>query len=106
MSDTEKEVVSPVVAQAANEPAVKEARTFEDRPKRFKKINKKKVCLFCQEKDREIDYKDVATLRKFITEKGKIVPRRQSGVCSKHQRRLAEEIKKARTMALLPFVAD
>ncbi|MCL2751621.1 MAG: 30S ribosomal protein S18 [Firmicutes bacterium] len=61
--------------------------------------------MFCQEKA-SIDYKDTAKLRKFITEKGKIVPRRMSGTCSMHQRALAVEIKKARNIALLPFKAD
>ena len=71
-----------------------------------KKAPRKKVCTFCGDKATEIDYKDVAKLRKFITEKGKIVPRRMSGVCAKHQRLLAEAIKRARVMALLPYVAE
>ena len=71
-----------------------------------RKAPRKKVCTFCVDKATEIDYKDVAKLRKFITEKGKIVPRRMSGVCAKHQRLLAEAIKRARVMALLPYVAE
>ena len=71
-----------------------------------RKAPPKKVCTFCVDKATEIDYKDVAKLRKFITEKGKIVPRRMSGVCAKHQRLLAEAIKRARVMALLPYVAE
>jgi small subunit ribosomal protein S18 len=80
----------------------------QDRPyKKFRKSrSRKKVCAFCQDKTKQIDYKDTATLRKFVTEKGKIVPRRQTGVCSKHQRKLALEIKRARIVALLPFKAD
>ena len=77
--------------------------------KRFaanKRVPRKKVCLFCTEKVTEIDYKDTAKLRKYITENGKILPRRMSGVCAKHQRMLAEAIKRARGMALLPYVAD
>ena len=54
----------------------------------------------------ELDYKDVAKLRKFITEKGKIVPRRMSGTCAKHQRVVTEAVKRAREMALLPYVAE
>jgi small subunit ribosomal protein S18 len=73
---------------------------------RAKRPLKKKVCAFCVEKAEGIDYKDVPRLRKFITEKGKIVPRRASGVCARHQRALAESIKRARHMALLPFVSD
>ena len=78
--------------------------TFQKRP--FKKYPRKKVCLFCVEKFGEIDYKDIATLKKFITEKGKIIPRRMSGVCAKDQRGLSAAIKRARVMALLPFKAD
>lgn len=71
-----------------------------------KRAPRKKVCLFCVDKISEMDYKDVAKLRKFISEKGKITPRRMSGVCAKHQRILAEAIKRARVMALLPYVAE
>jgi small subunit ribosomal protein S18 len=67
---------------------------------------KKKVCGFCNEKIEAIDYKDLPRLKKFITEKGKILPRRMSGVCAKHQRELAQAIKRARIMALLPFVGE
>lgn len=71
-----------------------------------KRIPKKKVCTFCVEKIDDIDYKDSARLRKFITEKGKMLPRRMTGVCAKHQRVLAVAIKRARQMALLPYKAD
>ena len=74
--------------------------------KKFKKPTKKKVCIFCQNKEEKIDYKDVAKLKRFMTEKGKILPRRQTGVCAYHQRELSDAIKRARVMALLPFVAD
>jgi small subunit ribosomal protein S18 len=66
---------------------------------------KKKVCKFCTQKLR-IDYKDADVLRRFITERGKILPRRITGTCAKHQRALALSIKRARIIALLPFVAD
>jgi small subunit ribosomal protein S18 len=68
-------------------------------------FNKKKVCKFCTQK-LKIDYKDADTLRRFITERGKILPRRITGTCAKHQRALALAIKRARIIALLPFVAD
>lgn len=71
-----------------------------------KKMPRKKVCIFCVEKVDELDYKDVAKLKKFITEKGKILPRRMSGVCAKHQRMVATAVKRARTMALIPYRAD
>ena len=66
---------------------------------------KKKVCTFCADKIK-IDYKDVNRLRKLISERGKILPRRATGTCAKHQRALTVAIKRAREMALLPFVLD
>ena len=67
---------------------------------------RKKVCIFCADKVDFIDYKDSAKLRKFISERGKILPRRISGTCSKHQRDLNTAIKRARQVALLPYVTD
>ena len=67
---------------------------------------RKKVCIFCQDKVTEIDYKDVAKLRKFISERAKILPRRVSGTCALHQRQLNVAIKRAREMALLPYVSN
>nr|WP_246434046.1 30S ribosomal protein S18 [Spirochaeta isovalerica] len=64
---------------------------------------RKKVCKFCIKKV-EVDYKNPDSLRRFITERGKILPRRITGTCAKHQRMLAREIKRSRTLALLPFV--
>ena len=66
---------------------------------------KKKICKFCAQK-MKIDYKEADTLRRFITERGKILPRRITGTCAKHQRRLALAIKQARSIALLPYVAE
>ena len=67
---------------------------------------RRKVCTFCVDKISNIDYKDVVRLRAHITERGKIKPRRMSGVCAKHQRELAIAIKRARAMALLPYTAE
>ena len=67
---------------------------------------RKKVCIFCADKVDFIDYKDTAKLRKFISERGKIMPRRISGTCAKHQRELNTAIKRARQVALLPYVCD
>ncbi|MDE6397764.1 MAG: 30S ribosomal protein S18 [Clostridiales bacterium] len=78
----------------------------EEKGKRMRRAPKKKVCAFCVEKAEEIDYKDVAKLKRYITEKGKIIPRRTSGMCAEHQRALAVAIKRARVMALLPFKAE
>ena len=74
----------------------------------FKKVrSKKKFCMFCgKNKDKEIDYKDVETLKKFISPNGKISPRRATGACAKHQREIAVAIKRARFMALLPYVGE
>jgi len=66
---------------------------------------RKKVCKLCVEKLQAIDYKDMQRLQKFITERGKITPSRLSGLCAKHQRKLAIAIKRARAAALLPFTA-
>jgi len=67
---------------------------------------KKKVCSFCVDKIEAIDYKDVPKLRRYTTERGKILPRRISGNCAKHQRQLTIAIKRARNIALLPFTAE
>jgi len=68
-------------------------------------FRRKKVCKFCTEKIDNINYKDVRLLSQFVAESGKIVPRRLTGVCTPHQRRLSEAIKQARNIALLPFAA-
>ncbi|MDQ6825323.1 MAG: 30S ribosomal protein S18 [Candidatus Eremiobacteraeota bacterium] len=67
---------------------------------------KRKSCSFCLEKITALDYKDTMRLRKFITERGKIVPRRISGNCARHQRGLTDAVKRARVIALLPFSAE
>ena len=65
-----------------------------------------KFCYYCVEKQEKVDYKDVEKLRKYISERGKIIPRRVTGNCAKHQRLLTEAIKRARYMALLPYSLD
>ena len=67
-------------------------------------FHRRKVCRFCADSSMEINYKDPKSLRYFITERGKIIPRRISGTCARHQRSLTLAIKRARTIALLPFV--
>lgn len=67
---------------------------------------RKKVCSFCVDKIERIDYKDAARLRRFLTERGKILPRRITGNCARHQRQLTRAIKRARIVALLPFVVE
>ncbi len=77
----------------------------EQRPMRNRKP-KKKVCSFCVEKVEHIDYKDVAKLRRYTSDRAKILPRRITGTCALHQRQLTEAIKRARHIALLPFTTD
>jgi small subunit ribosomal protein S18 len=77
-------------------------KTGINRKKRV--FHRRKVCRFCADTSLAIDYKDGKSLRYFITERGKIIPRRISGTCAKHQRSLTHAIKRARTIALLPFV--
>jgi small subunit ribosomal protein S18 len=69
-------------------------------------LKKRRICRFCEEKDLYVDYKDDKRLIRFMTEQGKIIPRRTSGTCAQHQRMLTTAIKRARHLALLPYVAD
>ena len=82
----------------------------EDRGERKKRPRgrkpSRKVCDFCVNKIAYIDYKDVNRLRRYINERGKIMPRRMTGTCAKHQRQLSEAIKRARAIALLPYTVD
>jgi small subunit ribosomal protein S18 len=74
--------------------------------RREKRKGKKRICSFCADKVNYIDYKQSDRLRRFITERGKILPRRISGNCAKHQRQLTTAIKRARQMALLPYTSE
>ena len=69
-------------------------------------IKKKRTCRFCDNKEIYIDYKDEKKLHRFVTEQGKIIPKRITGTCAKHQRQLVQAIKRARHLAILPFVSD
>lgn len=80
-------------------------RTAGKKPGRYRKT-RRKVCTFCVDKIDFIDYKNAGRLRKFITERGKILPRRTTGNCAGHQRSLTRSIKRAREIALLPFTAE
>jgi small subunit ribosomal protein S18 len=70
------------------------------------RLGKKKVCQFCADKNIRINYKDADLLSKFITDRGKILPKRVTGTCAMHQREVARAIKRARIVALLPYVRD
>ena len=78
----------------------------ENRNNNNNKRKRRKVCAFCVDKAQYIDYKDVAKLRRFLSERSKILPRRTTGTCAMHQRQLTEAIKRARQIALLPYVTD
>ena len=78
-----------------------------DAPMRRRSIRRrKKVCVFCTEKNAVIDYKDTNKLKRYVSERGKILPRRITGTCAKHQRALTVAIKRARHIALMPYVAE
>ena len=77
-----------------------------ERPMRGGHKGRRKVCAFCVDKVETIDYKDVARLRRHLSERGKILPRRVTGTCARHQRALTVAIKRARQIALLPYVAE
>ena len=77
-----------------------------ERPMNRDRRPRRKVCAFCVEKAETIDYKDVAKLRKFTSDRAKILPRRVTGTCAKHQRELTTAIKRARHVALMPYTSD
>ena len=77
-----------------------------DRPMNRGRKARKKVCGFCVDKVENIDYKDIARLRRYMSERGKILPRRVTGTCARHQRELTVAINRARHLALLPYTAD
>ncbi len=101
--DTER-MDAPVEEQQSERPA----EGAQQRPMQQRPFNRrrKKICQFCADKIDYIDYKDVIRLRKFVSERAKILPRRISGVCAKHQRQLTTAIKRARQVALMPFLGE
>lgn len=114
---TEQQEVKDEVVVAEEKAEVKAADKATERKPREGEENaaprmrrrpqqRRKVCQFCLDKAEEIDYKDVAKLRRYITEKGKIISRRQTGTCAKHQRALATAIKRARYMGLIHYVGE
>lgn len=84
----------------------RDSRDRDSRPGRPMNRKRRKVCQFCVDKCESIDYKDAVKLRRFISERAKILPRRTTGTCAMHQRQLTEAIKRARQIALLPFVTE
>ncbi|GFI55367.1 30S ribosomal protein S18 [Clostridiales bacterium] len=101
----QQEPAAPAATENAGAP--KQEARYERRPQRpGNNRRKKKVCIFCEDKIQYIDYKDTVRLRKFVSERGKILPRRISGACAKHQRQLTTAIKRARVVALMPYISD
>ena len=96
----DNEVVVTPVDENADAPKAPAGRPQMQRGKR------KKVCLFCADKIEHIDYKDIARLRKCVSERSKILPRRVTGACAKHQRQITVAVKRARTVALLAYISD
>ena len=102
------ETSEPVVAEAAapeRKPYAAHDDAFGEKPAFQRNTRfKRKVCRFCHDKNAVIDYKDVRLMEQFITDRGKILPRRVTGTCAKHQRGVAQAIKRSRILALIPFV--
>ncbi len=101
--------IKDTVVETAPEAAPARENTRSERPARPAQKNnrrRKKVCAFCADKIDNIDYKDTARLRKYVSERAKILPRRISGTCAKHQRQLTVAIKRARHIALMPYISD
>ena len=104
-----EETAAPAETTAAPAPAA-EARTDAREPRegrpQVRGKRRKKVCIFCADKITSIDYKDIPRLRKNLSERAKILPRRVTGTCAMHQRQLTLAIKRARHVALLPYISD
>ncbi len=110
IEEIEAEIAAPE-AQAEEQnaeaaPASEAAPAAEKKPAPRQQKRRRKVCIFCADKIDHIDYKDIGRLRKCISERSKILPRRASGTCTMHQRQLTVAVKRARHMALLPFLSD
>lgn len=99
-------VVEPAPRAEATNPAPYEGQNTGRRSGGGKRFPRRKVCAFCVDKIDYIDYKDTKRIRKFMTERGKILPRRITGTCAAHQRMLTGAIKRSRVVALLPYKAD
>jgi small subunit ribosomal protein S18 len=100
----EPEPVATETVEAEGERPAEAAARPERRRPRY--TSRRKVCFFCVEKVQQIDYKDVDGLRRYLSDRGKIEPRRKTGTCARHQRRLTVALKRARHLALLPYTAE
>jgi small subunit ribosomal protein S18 len=104
ISEPEREIVEEAAPEAA--PARAGARATEQERPRPRGRGRRRACVMCVEKMKTVDYKNVAFLRRFLSERARIETRRKSNCCAKHQRALASAIKRARHLALLPYTAD
>lgn len=100
------EVVQPAAEQTETANTAPAAAAPEKKPYRQANHKRAKVCQFCVDKVKHIDYKEYGRLRKYTSERAKILPRRVTGTCAMHQRQLAVAIKRARAVALLPYISD
>jgi len=106
-TNTPEVKAAPVAAEtSAPAPAADGERPQRQQRPPFQKGKRKKVCIYCVDKNEKIDYKAALKLKKFTSDRGKILPRRVSGACAMHQRAITTAIKTARHMALLPYTAD
>jgi small subunit ribosomal protein S18 len=114
-TETDAQEVEPAPPQAEEEappeqraeaPAQRAEAPARGERRRPRYISRRKVCFFCAEKVTDISYKNADTLRRYLSDRGKIEPRRKTGTCAKHQRRLTLALKHARHLALLPYTAD
>ncbi|HZS93668.1 MAG TPA: 30S ribosomal protein S18 [Chloroflexota bacterium] len=91
----------------AMNPPSRPAGTGGPRPRRdYRSFNRRKVCQFCVDHVQDIDYKDLGRLRRYMSDRGKIEPRRKTGTCARHQRRLSHALKRARVLALMPYTRE
>jgi small subunit ribosomal protein S18 len=103
-AEEETEPEEPATTQTEGERSAEVAARPERRRRRY--VSRRKVCFFCVEKVQQIDYKDVDGLRRYLSDRGKIEPRRKTGICARHQRRLTVALKRARHLALVPYTAE
>jgi len=107
MTTEPREDTAPQAGGSSGEEPVESRETGRAQRKRFvRRFHRRKMCRFCVAKAEYIDYKDARHLRRYVSDRGKILPRRVTGCCAKHQRMLTSAIKRARNIALLPFKAE
>ena len=104
MAEEEKELEQEGTADSADEQPQRRSRPQRGRGRRF--TRRPRVCQFCADKTKSLDYKQIDLLKRYVTDQGKIRSRRETGACAKHQRMVARAVKRARHMALLPFSAE